>query len=93
MMLRYIQPDLKDIAYWYFVLSDDSPKDTFAVSRNPYVKICLFLPSVPGKTKVPDDVRAHALKMKIRFHAVNEANAKCFRGLEQAKAEPRTRRQ
>ena len=92
-MLRYIQPDLKDIAYWYLVFSDDSPKDTFTVSWNPYIKIWLFLPSVPGKTKVPDDLRAHALKIKIRFHAVDEPNAKCFRGFEQAKAEARTRRQ
>jgi hypothetical protein len=38
------------------------------VSRNANIDVRLFFAAVPGKSKVSHNVRAQALKIKIRFH-------------------------
>ena len=73
-MLCYVQPDLQDIAHRYAVVSNGASKYAFAVSRNANIDVRLFLAAVPGKSEVSHNVRAQALKIKIRFHAVNKAD-------------------
>ena len=51
------------------------------VSRNANIDVRVFFAAVPGKSQVSDNVSAQALEIKIRFHAVNKADAQCFRGL------------
>jgi hypothetical protein len=60
-MLRYFQPDLKDIADRDAVVSNGASKYAFVVSRNANVDVRLFFAAVPRKTKILHNVRAPAL--------------------------------
>ncbi len=60
-MLRYVQPDLKDIADRYTVVSNGASKYAFVVSRNANIDVRLFFAAVSRKSKIFHNVRAQAL--------------------------------
>jgi hypothetical protein len=91
-MLRYVEPNLKDIACGHAVLSNGASKYAFVVSRNPNKNVLLFFSPVSRNTKVSHNVRTQALKIKIRFNAVNKADPQCFCGFKQGKADTRALR-
>jgi hypothetical protein len=59
-MLRYVEPNLQDIAHWYTILRDCATKHAFAISGNADVNVRNPPRFGRGESQALGDVSAHA---------------------------------